>query len=340
MTPTRGVLGAVVLAGVLHLLARITGVAWLSLAAGACLALPVAAFLLRPRLGALQVLLDPVQARVGDHVQVRLVVRNTGARPTPALRLADRTPGLSAMVVAVPALRGGDEVSTILERTAQTRGRWAAGVVELLTLAPFGLLRTIRNVGVAGPFVLAPRRVPAAELVAGGQGEGGTTRPVAGAGTEVLGLRTWRPGDGARAVSARASARHGRPVVLERERDTGPSVIVLCAGAGSGPVWEAALETSCAWAEEAVRRGRPPVLLAAGTTAPVRPGLGAVLDWHARLDEATALDAATLDRAIRAAGLGGAVVLLAPPSLELDRVAAVRRACASAGARLTVLGQD
>lgn len=339
MTPTRGVAAAVGMAVVLHLLARTTGVAWLSLASGACLALPAAAFLLRPRLGALEVLGEPIRARVGDRVEVRLVVRNGGRRPTPALRLTDRTPGLSPVVVAVPALRGGGEVATVLTRTVQARGWHGTGAVELVTGAPFGLLRTARTVAVPGPLVLAPRRVPVAELVAGGQGEGSASRPVAGLGTEVLGLRTWRPGDGARAVAARASARHGRPVVLERERDTGPSVVLVCAGPGAGPAWETALETSCAVAEEAVRRGRPPVLLAAGLALPERPGLGAVLDWHARLDEATPLDAVTLDRAVRAAGPGGAVVLLAPLSLVLDRVAAVRRACASAGARLTVLGQ-
>ncbi len=327
------------MAGVLHLLARITGVAWLSLAAGACLALPVAALLLRPRLDRLEVRSDPVQARVGDRVELRLLVRNTGTRPTPALRLTDRGPGLSPVVLAVPPLRGGGEVSAVLTRTAQGRGRRAASGVELLTLAPFGLLRTVRTVEVPGPFVIAPRRVPAAELVAGGQGEGGASRPVAGLGTEVLGLRAWRPGDGARAVAARATARHGRPVVLERERDTGPSVVLLCAAAGSGAAWEAVLEASCAVAEEAVRRGRPPVLLATGLAPPERPGLGAVLDWHARLDEAAPLDTATLDRAVRAAGPGGAVVLLAPPSLGPDRVATVRRSCAAAAARLTVLGR-
>lgn len=68
-------------------------------------------------------------------------------------------------------------------------------------------------------------------------------------------------------------------------------------------------------------------------------GLGAVLDWHARLDDAAPLDATTLGRVVRAAGPGGAVVLLAPPSLGPDRVATVRRSCAAAAARLTVLGR-
>lgn len=337
MRPTRGVAGALVMALVLHLLARVTGVAWLSLAGGACLALPVAALLLRPRPDALQVRLDPVQARVGDRVAQRLHVTNTGVRPSPALRLVDRTPGLSPVVVAVPPLRAGAHVTATLERTAQARGAWPAAV-ELSSSAPFGLLRVQRTADAGASVTVAPRRVPAAELVAAGHGSGGASRPVAGTGTEVLGLRPWRSGDGARAVSPRASARHGRPVVLERERDTGPALVVLCAGPGRGAAWEAALETACALAEEAVRRGAPPVLLAHGLDVPERPDLGAVLDWFARLDGAAPVDAGTTDRAVRAAGPGGALVLLHAPSLVLDQVPAVRRACASARVRLTVLG--
>jgi uncharacterized protein (DUF58 family) len=337
--PTRGVLGAVVLGGVLHLLARIAGTGWLSLAAGACVALPLAALVLRPRLDGLQVRVDPVRARVGESLEVRLVVRNAGARPSPPLLLLDATAGLAPLTVAVPALRPGAEVAAPLTRAAVARTCTASTRLRLTSTAPFGLLRVTRELDVPGPFVVAPRQVPAAELAAAGQGEGSASRPVAGAGTEVLGLRTWRPGDGARAVSARASARHGRPVVLERERDTGPSVVVLCAGPGSGTAWEAAVEQACALAEEAVRRGRPPVLLANGVVQPQRPGLGAVLDWHARLDAATALDGATTTQAVRAAGPGGALVLLAPQALVLDRVARVRRACAAAGVQLTVLGQ-
>lgn len=338
MRPTRGVGVALLLAGVLHLLTRITGGGWLALATGALLALPVAALLLRPRLDAVQVELAPVHARVGEQVEVVLRVRNGGRRPTPALRLTDRARGLAPVVVAVPALRPGDEVTTPLHRAAIARGRTASSPVELVAAAPLGLLRVTREVEVPGPFVVAPRRVAAVELVGGGHGVGGSSVDAAGAGTEVLGLRMWRPGDGARAVSARASARHGRPVVLERERDTGAAVVVLCAGAGRGPSWEQAVERCCALAEDAVRRGRPPVLLATGTAPPPVAGLGAVLDWHAGLDAVRALDAATLERAIRAAGPAGALVLLAPGPVVADSVQAVRTACARAGVRLTEIG--
>jgi uncharacterized protein (DUF58 family) len=148
----------------------------------------------------------------------------------------------------------------------------------------------------------------------------------------VLGLRPYRPGDSATAVHARASARQGRPVVLERERETGAAVVVLCAGRGSGATWETLVERSCALAETAVREGRPPRLLATGLTAPVRPSTAAVLDWHAALDGAQPVDARTQAEAVRAAAHGGTVVLLGAAAGDL------RAACAAAGARLVVLG--
>ncbi len=338
MRPTRGVATAVLAAIVLHLLGRITGGGWLALASAAALALPVAAVLLRPRLDGLTVAADPVRARLGDGVDVRYVVRNTGDRPSPPARLVDSAHGLGAMVIAVPALAPGAEAVAQLRRTTISRGCTSTAPVELSSTAPFGLVRVSRKLTVPGPFVVGPRRVPARELPAGGAGAGGSSRPVAGVGTEVLGLRPWRPGDGMRAVHARSTARHGRPVVLERERDTGPSVVVLCAAPGAGATWEAAVEQSCAIAEEAVRRSRPPVLLATGLVAPARPDMGAVLAWHAALDDVRPLDAGTLTAALRAAGPGGALVLLAPPAAVLDRVAAVRRAGAAAGVQVTVLG--
>lgn len=338
MRPTRSVATAVLAAVVLHLLGRITGGGWLALASAAALGLPVAAVLLRPRLDGLTVESTPVRARLGDGVDVTYVVRNTGDRPSPPTRLVDGAPGLAPLVVAVPALAPGAEVVAQLRRTTWSRGSARTAPVELSSTAPFGLVRVTRTLVVPGPFVVGPRRVPALDLPAGGEGVGGSSRPIAGVGTEVLGLRPWRPGDGMRAVHARSTARHGRPVVLERERDTGPSLVVLCAAPGRGPSWEAAVEQACAIAEEAVRRSRPPVLLAAGLAAPARPDLGVVLDWHAALDGARPLDAGTLTAALRAAGPAGTVVLLAPPAMVLDRVAAVRRACAGAGVRLTILG--
>lgn len=337
MRPTRGVALALVLAAVLHQLARVSGGQWLALTAAACLALPLVALALRPRLSDLRVTSEPVHARVGWEVEQRVVIRNDGTRWSPPLRLTDTTPGLSQVVVAVPALPPGAQVPAVLRRTAQARAWSSVGVAELASTAPLGLLRVHRRVVVPGPFAVAPRPVRAGSLEPAASTGGGPAQPVAGAGTEVLGLRTWRPGDGAAAVSARATARHGRPVVLERERDGGTRLVVLCAAAGAGDGWERLLERSCALAEEALRRGSAPYLSAKGVAVPTRPSLGDVLDWHARLDHAEPVDARVLTQAVHAAGPGGALVLLASP---VQDVSCVRAACASARVSLTVLREE
>lgn len=332
MRPTAG--GAVALVGavVLHQLARITGGAWLALGSGALLALPFAALLMRPRLVGIQVVAAPLHLRRGSSGEQAVTVRNSGRRPSPPLRLTDGTPGLEPTVVAVPALAPGASVSAVLVRAAVARGWSPEADVVLESSAPFGLVRVRRSLRVAGPFVVAPAPAGAPVVQAAGEGAGDTSSAVAGHGTEVLGLRPYRPGDSATAVHARASARQGRPVVLERERETGAAVVVLCAQRGSGPEWEALVERSCALAETAVREGRPPRLLATGLTAPVRPSAAAVLDWHAALDGAQPVAARTQAEAVRAAAHGGSVVLLGTAAGDLVA------ACAAAGARLVVLG--
>lgn len=332
MRPTAG--GAVALVGavVLHQLARITGGAWLALGSGALLALPFAALLMRPRLVGIQVVAAPLHLRRGSSGEQAVTVRNSGRRPSPPLRLTDGTPGLEPTVVAVPALAPGASVSALLVRAAVARGWSPEADVVLESSAPFGLVRVRRSLRVAGPFVVAPAPAGAPVVQAAGEGAGDTSSAVAGHGTEVLGLRPYRPGDSATAVHARASARQGRPVVLERERETGAAVVVLCAQRGSGPEWEALVERSCALAETAVREGRPPRLLATGLTAPVRPSAAAVLDWHAALDGAQPVAARTQAEAVRAAAHGGSVVLLGTAAGDLVA------ACAAAGARLVVLG--
>lgn len=337
MRPTPAAAAALLGAVVLHQLSRITGGAWLALGAGALLALPLAALLLRPRLGDLVVQAAPVHVRRGGVAEQTLTIRNRGRRSTPPLLLTDRTPGLTPVTVAVPGLPPGGQTAARLERTAVARGRVLQGEVELATTAPLGMLLLCRSVAVGGPFVVAPAAARAPGLPAGGEGTGSSSQPVAGAGTEVLGLRPFRSGEALTALHARATARHGRPVVLERERETGAGLVVLCTGPGRGADWEAAVEQACAFAEAAVRDGRPPRLLATGLRAPVRPTAAAVLDWHAGLDGAVPLDRPTLTEAVREAARGGALLLLAPPGSQA-LVTDVRRACAAAGARMALAG--
>jgi uncharacterized protein (DUF58 family) len=325
----------VVGAAVLYLLASVAGGAWLSLASCALLVLPLVAVLLPPRLDGVRVerrTQDRVTA--GGTLDVLLTVRNDGRRTTSPCRLEDRSDGLSAPVVAVPALAPGGGASIRVPATASRRGAFGTGTADLVSTAPLGLLRVRREVAVEGLVVVHPELVPVSRLVGAATRAGGDVpAPVPGVGTEVLGLREWRSGDSARAVSARASARHGRPLVLERERDSASVLVLLAAGPGRGPSWEAAVSRGASLALAALATGMPPVLL--GPPPPTRMDRVGVLDWFAGVDRAAGLDPAAVSAAIRAAR-GGTLVLLAPTSMLLDR-GSLRRACDAARADLVVL---
>ena len=333
--PTRAVVVPLVAALVLYGLAKLAGGAWLALACAATVVVPLVALLLPPRLAGLVVERSgPDRVPVGGEVEQALTVRNEGVRTTSPLRLADDGAGLAPVVVAVAALRPGTEATVRLTRTAVHRGVFDASAAEVTSTAPFGMLRATARVPVRGRVVVHPQvthlsRVPGAAT--DGLGEVPVDAP--GVGTEVLGLRDWRSGDSARAVSARASARHGRPLVLERERETGSALVLLAGGPGRGRSWERAVSQGASLALAALREGTPPLLL--GAPPPARPDRNGLLDWFAGVDRVRGLDPAEVDRALRAAR-GGTLVLLAPTDLLVDRMD-LRRACDAARTHLVVL---
>lgn len=331
-------LGPLLAVVVLHVVTRASGIAWLALASAAALALPVTSLVLRPRLDRLQVqVVQPRRVAAGDRVEVELRVRNAGRTAAPACTWSCDHPGLGGLEAAVPALDAGREVRVQVEARAERRGVHHLGPAVLASTAPYGLLRWSCEVATgAHPLVVHPVTGAVRALRAEGSPTAADrSLPVAGAGTEVLGLRPWRQGDALRHLSARASARHGRPVVLERERESGPSLVVLAVGGGQGPVWEHAVSAAASLALAALREGRPPVLLA--DPPPARLDAVGVLDFFASVDEAGPPRPVDVQAAVRAAGRGGTLVLLAPPG-AFEHTMAVRRAASAGGVRVEVLG--
>lgn len=342
LRPTRGLFVALVAPVVLLGLEDVTDGRWLSLGAAASLALSAVALLLRPRLAMLEVTRDDVHGgAVGDVVETTLQVHNPGPRRTPPTLAVDELPGHSTLRLAVPALEPGARTAVTAPREVLSRGRRLAGVVHLTATSPVGLLVARRDVLLAGQVVVRPALVPVhaagrtSRAAAPPEGSGGDgRRPVAGVGGEVLGLRPWRSGDAARALSARASARHGRPLVLEREREQEPPMVVLVAAGGGGHVWEAQLSAAAALTVDAVRTGRPVELL--GPPCPPHPTPGQVLDAFAAADWAPPLDDAGAARAARTAGPGGQVVLVAPSGAP-DALAAAARTLRAARCDVVVV---
>lgn len=335
--PTAG-LGLVAAAvGLLQVLSRATGSAWLALTSTAVLALPVVAVLLRPRLNELRVeRLLHGRGAVGEKVSTTLVLTNDGRLRSPALLAYDRMPGHADVQVEVPPLRPGGVASALVTREVLARTASLGGRIRLTAGSPVGLLTVRRDVPLLGDVRARPAPAPLRRLrPPAGAGTGGLRRPQPGDGTELLGLREWRVGDGRRAVSARASARHGRPMVHERERDVDPQLVVLLSAAAPGSPLErreAAISSAAALATAAARSGTPVVVL--GPPGPTRPRPDQLVDAFAAADLAPPLSGPVLARALTFGGRGGRLLLVAPSPELAD---AARRDAAALGCDLVVL---
>ncbi|MCW2542606.1 MAG: hypothetical protein JWM40_158 [Frankiales bacterium] len=335
--PTRALLLPLLGAVVLNLLSGSSADPWLALASAALVALPLASLGLRPSLRHVEVRHDgPARVVAGEAFDLDVVVRNTGDRDSPPMLWRHEHPALSTVEVAVPGLLPGEQVAVPARREAFARGVHVSSQGVLTTTSPFGLIRWSRpHLPTDRPLIVHPVIGSAGELLDGGAAAAtDRTIPVPGAGLEVLDLRPWRPGDARREVSARASARHGRPVVLQRERDAGPSLVVLVEGGGRGPVWERAVSAAATTCVAAVRAGQPPVLLA--DPPPGRVDAVGLLDFFAGVDGCAPLRPRDIAAAVQHAGRGGTVLVLTPRGINPR----LWSAAVAAGCRLEVAGGE
>ena len=113
-------------------------------------------------------------------------------------------------------------------RTPLRRGPLVLTGFRLSTRYPFGLFEKWRLIDDRSELLVYPALVPVVlPPIADGLApdDRATVRP--GHGTEVAGLREYREGDDARAISWRRSASLGRIVVRERERESGSRLTIL-----------------------------------------------------------------------------------------------------------------
>ncbi len=312
--PTLAALVCVASAGGLHELSRQTGGGWLAVFAGLLLALPLVSYALRPRLG--DVTADRLvhgQPAVGADTETTLRIHNAGLRHLGRFVVEDGLRGHAPVEVAFRGLAPGGVVEVSVPRQALARGVGAAGPLCLVAPGPFGCLQVRRELEIKAMLTVHPQvlAVPGARSHARPAANG-----QAGDGTDVLGLRDWRPGEALGSISARATARHGRPVVLAREREEPPGLYVLVT-AGEGATWERALSQAAGLLLEAWRSGTRPVLLGLGEqTARTGPSM---LDLLAAADRAAPYSTGLLDEARRRAGTGLLALVVAAPPTDLVR---------------------
>lgn len=306
--PTLAALVCVASAGGLHELSRETGGGWLAVFSAMLLALPLVSYALRPRLADLVVTrVVHGQPTVGSGTETTVRIHHRGVRHLGRFVLEDELRGHAPVRVLVGGLAPGAVTEIALTREAVARGVGPAGLLRLSGSGPFGCLQVRAQHRVPGELTVHPQVLAAPEpLTRSGGQHAGSGRP--GPGTDVLGLRDWRPGEAVTAISARATARHGRPVLLEREREDPPGLFLLVT-AGAGPAWERAVSQAAGLLLDQVRSGRSPVLLGLGDH---RAGDGpALLDTLAAADHASPFSVGLLEQVRRRAG-DGFVALVAP----------------------------
>jgi hypothetical protein len=254
--------GAVTLAiGVLALLlAYWGGRRELLVVACAAFLLPIAGLvairLRRPRLDVLRMFSPPVVS-VGDPVDVRMRIRNTGSAASPSLVWNDAVPWQEEdpapqPLAPIPAGTAPQRVRAVDYRLRPAqRGVYAIGPLVVEQRDAFGMIARVAAVGEQDRLVVIPTvdRLPdGGPAPADGEGTARLIQRRATGNDDDLTTREYRAGDALRRVHWRASARHGELMVRQEEHRSRPDAhIVVDTRVGGYP--DAHPDAGRAWTE-------------------------------------------------------------------------------------------
>ncbi len=226
----------VCLALILYLIAANSGAGWLYvLAAGIGAVALVSAPLPRSNVRGIEVARRaPVQAIAGEPFDCTLQITNTKRLARYLLEFEDRFAGGTGRAVAV---RVGSKEPRALRYTLENprRGVYPDGEILVESGAPFGLFYARRRVRAASEVVVYPRTfdvagLPPSSVVDAERGDMSESSTLhRGYGGELWGVREYRPGDPARLVAWKRSARGlpvGRLAVVELARETHPPFVI------------------------------------------------------------------------------------------------------------------
>src|SRR5215218_1440611 len=176
----------------------------------------------------------PVQATAGEPFECVLEIKNTGRLARNLLEVEDRFAGGTGRSVAV---RVGRQKPGILRYTIENprRGIYPGGEILVESGAPFGLFYARRRVRVNSEVVVYPRTfdvagLPPSAVASAERGDRSESSTLhRGYGGELWGVREYRPGDPARLVAWKRSARGlpaGRLAVVELAQETHPPFVI------------------------------------------------------------------------------------------------------------------
>jgi uncharacterized protein (DUF58 family) len=233
----------------------------------------------------------PVRAFAGRTCLVEIGLANDKKRmPSYSLEVEDRAedaPTDRRCYFLKVAPRG--EQIAAYRRQPVRRGVLALASFRIATRYPFGLVEKTRTVLDAAELLVYPAIGPASHDALTGLLDGADApsgRP--GRGTEIGGVRDYRPGDERRDIHWRRTASLGRLAVRERERDATNELLLRIDNGrppDAGEAWderfEQAVSRAASLATEALARGTAVRVVARGSGSPlVHPGAAADPIWR------------------------------------------------------------
>ena len=161
----------------------------------------------------------PRRCFAGQPCMVELTIRNGKVRlPSFSLEADDLAADPSDRRCYFLKIAPSSEQTASYRRTPLRRGRLRFHAVRVATRYPFGLIEKYRVFAVDDQLVVYPALAHVSERDFTLPDVGAESRAgIAGPGFDPLGLREYRPGDPAKAIHWRRSARHGRLIIRERE---------------------------------------------------------------------------------------------------------------------------
>jgi len=171
-----------------------------------------------------------------DPFTVTLHVANQGRLPLFLVKFGDTVPEhvhtIDSPNFVLPALWPGESVTLTYGARAMKRGVYALGPLRVSVSDPFGVFQRIAGIALPGAAVIFPRPLSLlTDLDEGGTDIRGTISGelalASDSGMDFYGLRDYQPGDELRRIHWPATARHGKITVIEFERGTSGSVVVV-----------------------------------------------------------------------------------------------------------------
>jgi uncharacterized protein (DUF58 family) len=176
----------------------------------------------------------PVVATAGEPFECSLEIKNTGRLTRYLLEAEDRFAGDAGRTVALRVRRAEPEVVRYTVENPR-RGIYSGGDIIIESRGPFGLFYGRRRMRQASDTVVYPRTfevagLPPSSMVNAERGDGSESTTLhRGHGGEFWGVREYRPGDPARLVAWKKSARGllaGKLTVVELARETRPPFVL------------------------------------------------------------------------------------------------------------------